>query len=312
MAALFLLRLFSRKLLINNNLLTKMINNSHLSEISQLVKQFLSVFTDITVSKPSKALNIVYLIFGYVAASAIFPFGFSSTEQISIIIVVGSIIATFLYYTKPVEVVLYCLFLFLRERKSGWTIFREYKKEPLLSSSEFKTGIFNSRFIAFEKAKITGAVFFAISLIISGRVLNVLEIPNLTYFLGLLSGPLWIVAVWEGYSLWEKIRTIAFFYDFLHEGQVAVDVLNNLRKAIEQKDWLEAKLIISNRFRLGTSLGIGGLCLKCREVKVVGDHCDTCGRRLLAQCINCGNLLNSLSSYPKFCPYCGKSVTAKT
>lgn len=218
----------------------------------------MSIATDITVSKPSKALNIIYFIFGYVLASALIPLQFDVMEQIIVIIAIGSIFATFLYYIKPVERVLLVVVFLLQknQQKKGFSLFGDIARLPgtrgtpyLLSSPE----VFNSPMIAYEKAKIKGAVFFSIVVLVSGSTLDLIGIPQPLMFLVIFSLPTLIVAIWEVGALWMSINVLVYFYDFLRSG-VSIQVVSDLRKAIDRKDWLEAKIMITNYFFIRSCL----------------------------------------------------------
>jgi hypothetical protein len=270
----------------------------------------LSILTEVSVSKPSKALNIVYLIFGYVVASTILPVRYDTLEHVSIIITVGSIIGTFLFYIKPIERVLFVIFtMWQKQISGGGSLFGDLKQVEATMTPIYLTAgdVFNSPMIAYDKMKINGAIFFSVSILASGSALNLIGLPQPQIYFVLLSLPTFIVACWEGHVLWKKVNVLLFFYDFMRSREPS-EVTNALKKAVEGEDWLEASIIITNRYSLRAAFGEGGLCLKCQTMKSRGSNCDVCGKRLLGTCPNCRAKLVGMESFPKYCPFCGKSI----
>lgn len=273
----------------------------------------MSLVADVSVAKPSKALNIIYLIFGYVVATALLPIRHSVTEQIPIVFAIGSIIATFLFYIKPVDRALALVVYTLAKRqRRGYSLFGDLKTPAAVMTPRHLTSsdVFNSAMIAYEKAKIRGAIFFSIGVVISGRTLDLIGIrPSLIYLI-IFSLPTLVVAFWEARALWKKINILTFFYDFMRSG-VPPQTCDIIRKAIERKDWVEASIIISNWFSRGATFGQGGLCLSCGSLKSSGNYCEMCGKSLLSRCPNCSSLLVGRMVFPKFCPFCGKRIPKK-
>jgi hypothetical protein len=170
--------------------------------------------------------------------------------------------------------------------------------------------VFNSPKITYDKMKINGAVFFSISIFASGRALELIGLPQPQIYLVLLSLPTVIIAFWEGHILWKKMNVLLFFYDFMRSREPS-EVTNALEKAIEGDDWLEASIIITNRYSLRAAYGEGGLCLGCHTIKSKGSNCDSCGKRLLSMCPKCGAKLAGLELFPRYCPFCGNLIPKK-
>lgn len=273
----------------------------------------MSVFADVEVSRPPKALNIVYILFGYAVASVLLPRNADALTQVATTVLVGGILSTFFFYLKPVERTLFVFFVFMKrwEIRHGATWFNDKRFPDVTNSLTLLREVYNSPVIAFEKMSVTGAVFFSMSIMISGKGLDYVGLPQPFFVLLVASFPTLAIAIWESYTLWGRMHVLAAFYTFVHEGELESPFMSSLKKAIDGKDWFEARLIISSRLKRGAVLGVGGLCIKCNTIKSFGDHCEICGRRLLGYCPNCGNRLAGLSSFPKFCPYCGQSIPKK-
>lgn len=224
----------------------------------------------------------------------------------------GSIIATSLFYIKPIERALLVIFSIWQKHEGGGSLFGKLTQKEATMTPIYLTprDVFNSPMIAYDKMKINGAIFFSVSILISGRVLDLIGLPQPQLFLILFSLPTLLVACWEGFNLWKKVNVLVFFYDFLRSRE-PIKITDTLREAIKQEDWLEASIIITNRYSLRAAFGEGGLCLKCKTTKSAGSYCNDCGQRLLSSCPNCRAKLGGMETFPKHCPYCGKSIPKK-
>ena len=270
------------------------------------------MISDVVVSKPNKALNITFLIFGYVLASYIV----SSIElvfeqQVPAVIVAGGVFSSFLYYIKPVDRLI-ILFLYIRSYES-----------PL---------VFSSPLLAEERAKINGAVFFSLSLLLASRLLSLINLYVPFQILIALSIVMIAVALWES---WVAIRLrMPIVISYLRLQQRG-EISEELAKAVENKNWelahqflwkmkrrkFDAPLrTIGDNVLLG-SFSKGGFCYDCGFItkRERAQYCSKCGKPLITHCKYCydrGYIRHSLAEkteeIPKFCDYCGKPFIKKT
>ena len=207
--------------------------------MSEIVAEF--------VSKPSKVHNISYIILGYVIASYAISVDPNLSDYVLKIVLVGGIIAAFLFYVQPTEKVLW-----------GYARWRTslHSKRPL-STRIFP---FNSPFLTETIGKIVGGFFFAIVCWIMAYnpnlEKNLIENPFWRYGMIAASIPVLLIALYEAWTrLPQKIQIVSFYYDLLREYQGGgvrslaakelKDSLTSLKIALESGDWIEASHIYS-------------------------------------------------------------------
>lgn len=296
------------------------------------------MISDVIVGKPNKALNVVFLIFGYVLASYII----SSIElvfeqQVPAVIVAGGVFSTFLYYVKPVDRLIK-FYLLIRRRR-------------------FSAAYFGSPLLAEERAKINGAVFFSLSLLLASRLLSLINLYVPFELLLGLSVLMMIVALWETAHVIMKLIPIIRDYYVAHESGLITD---RIVKAVENKNWDLAIRLFSNlkarahvdlpqdyssiedwlssreidgrgteitwddikKFQDRTALtSRGGFCSnsKCRFIvrRKGAKYCPKCGAVLITHCKSCYEehvivrhvLTEKMEEIPEFCDYCGKRLS---
>jgi len=264
------------------------------------------MISDVIVGKPSKALNLVYVIFGYFLASFIIsPLELSFEQKLSLVVIAGGIFGTFLFYIKPVERFILLLLVLSRTNKM------EFYSEPGRKIVYKKTILFNSPMLAEERARINGAFFFSVSILLSGRLLELISLYIPFEVLAIISALMMFIAVWEGFDLVkEKIPALRWYYFFSYSGRPFTE---DLRNSIERKDWIEVHEIISKDLQTGSIYATAGsLCLICKTiVESNGMYCPKCGQKLLTHCKSCHAALvvEETKEFPNYCLRCGKPVT---
>lgn len=259
------------------------------------------------IEKPSKALNLTYVIFGYVLASILLPPDLSVQEQLVTVITVGGLFGTFLFLVKPIDRLL--------------VLILAIKKDYSLSPSA-------SPLVAEDKMKMNAAVFFSLSVLLSEPLLSRvnLSFPLHIHILGAI--PTLVVAVWEALMLvLNKARIIEAYYRSVRAGQNEIAI--EISRAIEGRDWEKANSIITREdlrapFPLSAELSpLRGeafplarhsipFCVNCGESPryAIGPYCPDCGRQLLENCPSCKAQLGNLRKAPSFCPFCGLDLKA--
>lgn len=190
-------------------------------------------------SRPSRIHNLVYVIFGYVVASAVVPT--TQVENLSdyllLVSLVGGFIGTFLFYIKPVESIL-----------SLVASRREYISQTVLTSP----------FLIETKGKIiSGIYFFMLCHItvwnpnLSNLIWENLLLPA---FLITISLIVLYVSRREVSLLYLRVFSVEYYYrlvsrkpDHMTEAKRNL-VLGQLKAALERGDWIE-----SWRIFMGTS-----------------------------------------------------------
>ena len=269
-----------------------------------------SLITDMAVNKPSKALNLVYLVFGYFLASFFtFPTEFSFEQKLAVALIAGGIISSFLYFTKPVETILKLILHFLKRDRI--VVYKSAGHEVEIKRSQ----VISSPLLAEERAKINSLVFFFFSLALSSVLLNRFGITVQTELILGLSAAfmiIGIVALWEIYIFVKlKARMVAWYYlSYKLERD-----FREARNAIEKKDWREAEALI-NRDLWTKSIyaSSGRICLTCKKMFLTGMYCPDCGKELLIDCKNCAAALirEGMTNIPKYCTQCGQATETNT
>jgi len=205
-------------------------------KLSEIVAEF--------VSKPSKVHNISYIILGYVLASYAISVDPNLSDYVLKIVLVGGIIAAFLFYVQPIEKLLW-----------GYALWRTHSRSNI--------GIFpfNSLFLTETIGKIVGGFFFAIACWIMAYNPNLekylIENPFWRYGMIAASIPVLLIALYETWTrLPQKIRIVSFYYNLLRiyqgggprslpSAKESKDSLTSLKIALESGDWIEASHIVS-------------------------------------------------------------------
>jgi hypothetical protein len=266
------------------------------------------MIANMAVNKPSKALNLVNVVFGYYLASTLVSSSSLSLEQkLSVLAISGGVVGALLFYIKPVErLTAFAVILMYGIRIEEPTTVTGKNSHRLTMST---VGIFNSPFFAEERAKINGIVYFAISIILSQPLLVQAGIPIPLAALVFLASILLVIALWEGYSLVsDKLRTGFVYYGFCRTGRSAALALKD---AIEKKDWTEAMAITRRSFETNVAFADqNGLCTKCHLIVPKANYCPECGKRLLFECGRCHQILatEGTMDYPKYCRVCGEQT----
>lgn len=267
-----------------------------------------AMISEVFVDKPSWTLNLVYMIFGYFLASSIISTSseLSFDQNLVIIALSGGIFGTFLFYAKPVERVLLFL-LILREGGTEMTsLGGSTGSEFTLSTRES----FSSPLLAEEKAKINGAFFFSLSILLSDPLLERANIHQPFIILLVFASIMMIIAIWEGITLVrDKLPSVTAYYNFCRFGRTGVE---ELRRAIKGKDWPRARGIMARSFDKELAYAFyDGLCVKCRKIFERANFCPDCGEKLLTHCKKCHETIaiKGMKKFPKYCMVCGSSIS---
>ena len=230
----------------------------------------------------------------------VYPIDIIFEQKISSLLILGGVLGTFLYYLNPVERVL-AFYLHIRKLDT-W--------EFITSSVTYtysKTKILQSPLLKEDLTRITGAFFFFISLLLSERLLSIVNI-NLPFWILVVSAVvILVIGIWETrVVLKEKMNYVIYYYFFVRFGRPFTSELLN---AIEKKDWTGAHSII-NRVLLEGSIyaARGGVCSKCKTIVTEGSFCTECGMRLVSYCSECKASIvrEGTATVPKYCFNCGK------
>jgi len=258
---------------------------------------------EVVLEKPSRILNFTFVVFGYVLSSyLISPLDIIFEQKISSVLILGAALGTFLYYLNPVE-----------RGIAFYLLIRGFDK--MTFESEFgalnysRTEALNSPLLKEELAKITGAVFLFVSLLLSGNLLLLVNISLPLWILIALALPILSIAVWETRVLLrEKMDYILWYYYFvIFERPFASEIL----KAIEAKDWIGAHNIV-NRILMKRSIYVasGGVCPKCEKILPPASFCTECGTPLVTYCSECKAAIvrEGTTKVPVYCYRCGKKL----
>jgi len=264
---------------------------------------------NISINKPSKALNFTFAIFGYVlAAYFVTSTSLAFEQKLSATLALGGILGISLFYIKPIE--RFVILLFLLSGKN--IIIAEALKGGVPGFVYKKSAILFSPLLAEERARINGAFFFSISLLLSGKLLEVIGFTLHGIILLLLSVPTFLIAISEGYHLaTTKIETLAYYYYFTRLGRPIKEIEN----AIKRTDWILASdLVINERYQtsiLPNVPRIGAMyCFKCNRAVDGGSYCPDCGSSLIYHCKNCKAplFITKDGHAPTYCNVCGKKL----
>ena len=178
------------------------------------------------------------------------PSKFDILGQVAITAVVGGLLGTFFFYIKPVERVLFTVFVILRkwETLHGASWFHE-KNVPrmnipdITNSMSLLREVFNCPMIANEKMGITGAIFFSISVLSSGKALDQIGVSIPLVLLIFLSIPTIVVALW--YYLWDKMHVLTMFYNF-HQRELEARHRHGRKEAVQEDKVNESQCYLWN------------------------------------------------------------------
>lgn len=304
------------------------------------------MISDLILDKPSKANSVVFILFGYVLSSyLISPIQLIFEQKVPAIIVAGGIFSAFLFYLKPVDFVIKTFLVirnWIRLKTKIKSILHTIQADKLLSYmvrwDVINPKLLNSSLLSEEMAKINGAVFFAISLFLGSRLLELVNLYVPFQLLVLLGVIMLIVAFWDIlYLVNYKLPIIAFHYRLYRIGETSVE----LSAAVNNKEWILANQIMNNILEYKTPLtqkmsslmfvdflglsgdyksinknpyqmSSGGICLNCNFVVRKKDsyYCPKCGSKLTIKCSNCEEtvIADDMQEIPSYCSYCGTSL----
>lgn len=217
------------------------------------------------VQKPSRAYNLTYILFGYTAASLFIKgyYEFSIQDMLALSVPIGSFIGAFLFYLKPELVLVDLLLRCLRTRS------RPYDNLPVPRIEVPLRRLLASSYLASTMAYITGAFYFAISILLA---LFALSLPlNVVPLLRVATAVTFLRFCYEVYRLPGKVRAVHQFYTLIgmderdlqslnssdletqaRNFQVLRENLNTIRNALERGDWLEvSELLIGIEGQIG-------------------------------------------------------------
>ncbi len=191
-----------------------------------------------TVTQPSKASKLAYIIFGYTLAFSCFSlaqFG-SSEEYLVYVAIVGGFVGTFFFFFKPIQ----RLFNFHYRRKS--------------SGDDLRIFVFSSSpYLAESKEKIIRGFYFFFSCLIIAFLnanfyaLSTENISIMRLLLTIIGLTVLIISLGEWKQLTPKIMIVNFYYALI-EGKdipgVHITVINQIRTALDKADWREAGIIV--------------------------------------------------------------------
>jgi hypothetical protein len=259
-------------------------------------------------SKPSKLLNVTYFFFGYVLALFwLNPISLDYNEKISAVLILGSAIGTFVYYVNPTELV---MSFYLRIRKFNIKNFGKFLSPYDKEIKYNKTELLRSPLLKEDLTLITGAFLFAISILLSGRLLEIVGIHVPFYVFILLSLIMFAIGTKETrIFLRRKLDAVMYFYYYRgYENSVADELL----ASIEKRDWVGADNIVFRAMDKGSMFGQkGGICTNCNgAVRREGPFCSECGVALKVVCGKCGYpvLKEGQTCSPKYCAICGNEI----
>lgn len=264
------------------------------------------------IQKPSRIHNLSYLFLGYYLSSLItYDLNLSLEQQIAFITAFGSFVGTLIYYIKPIE---RAMSLYFRVSKKDKT----YPEEPYgeFMSPVLRSEVLFSDYLQDERTKINGAVFLAVGIFTSNKLLGSIGLSHLYWYLQIFTATLVCVGFWEVYVLIKrKMPIIIFFYNYYNFSEH----IPKLEEAIKVKDWIQADKIIEkepyltdpefySRFYPQESPN-RGLCLSCGKVRE-GSFCMECGEKIVKDCPQCHESIvrNDEAVYPKHCRYCGARI----
>lgn len=294
------------------------------------------MISDVILDKPKKAANIVFLIFGYILASYIVsPIDLVFEQKIPAVIVAGGVFSVFLFYLKPVELLIKAILAgrnyFRAKNIDGFEAINTENLPMmyhLLNHDIIPPKLLNSFVVADEMAKINGAVFFSISLLLASRLLTLINLYVPFEILVILAALILVIAFWEGRSLIDfKLPILNFYYRLHRIGEPSIE----LNKAVNNKEWLLAHdlmsflidknpqlrwkviLMIFRRpmeFESVLPLSEGGICPKCLIItrRTDAHYCSKCGSPIVTRCPTCrsGIALEKPEDIPTHCISCGK------
>lgn len=261
------------------------------------------MISEVIVSKPSKSLNLIYVTFGYVLASYIVsPLNLIFEQKLSSAIIVGGVFGAFLFYSKPIDRLIKLLLrvsskdIVSIKSGSGQTI--AHRKSDLLSSPV----------MAQERARINGAFFFSLSILLSDRLLRLINIYLPFEVLAFFAILMMIIAIWEVHVVVNvKLDILPWYYIYSRLGEMT----NELRDAINIGDWTLAHDIINRQLHAGSIYASAwGICPRCASIVKIGRFCPECGEELVVDCKKCHASLvkEGMKDIPKYCIQCGSPI----
>jgi hypothetical protein len=190
-------------------------------------------------SKPSRAHNFAYVIFGYALAYTLIQRAAveSTTDFLLLIAIAGGFIGTFLFFTKPEEKLLLLLFYLRTNTRISVMI------------------VFSSAYLTEIKGKITSYTYFFLTCMILaynrtalGGLVNA-SFPLLYVVLGAATVVL-LMSVREIIRLPRKMRVLQSYYGALTANRTDTyqerrfrEILTDLRYALDRGDWTEAGIL---------------------------------------------------------------------
>lgn len=167
-----------------------------------------------------------------------------------------------------------------------------------------KSEVLNSPLLAEERARVVGASFFTISILLSAPLLNALglQIP----FVYILAAAILmsVIALHEAYSTAKKLVWVVWYYV---SARFAI-VSKELTEALSIRDWEMAQQVLQKQFAAGSILFTSpGYCLRCEIIVKNAYYCPKCGDILLRRCRTCNApLVNEEDKFkpPIYCPNC--------
>ena len=259
---------------------------------------------EVVLEKSSRILNITFVVFGYVLASyLISPLDLLFEQKLSSLLILGGVLGTFLYYLYPIERI---LALYLRIRKFDKIVFSSSADK---SFAYDKTEILSSPLLREDIAKITGAFFFSISLLLSERLLNIVQINLPLWTLVFSALVILAIGIWETRVFLRQKMDYVMYY--LYFSRFERPVASELLDAIEKKDWPGAHNIINRSLYMGSIFAQrGGICFKCKTIQTDGPYCSACGTLLISYCNECKSPIvrEGAKEVPVYCLTCGKEL----